>query len=162
MSGYKPTTSLYGRRFGLQALSSAQTGARRIPVDFLVGDNLGGFRQELQTATSDTTGTNIKGWGITSVDTTTDDTWLLDNPIKGVTKMIWTGSTSTGIRTIKRKDSTFAIQSSAASTLTTIIAQGGGLMLTLLGLSSALYCVISRPTGFSSACSTEMALNGTT
>ena len=162
MAIHKATTNLYGRRFGLQALSSGQTGAARGPIDFLVGGKLGGVRHEIQAATSDTTGTNITGWGFTSVDTTTNDTWLLDNPIAGVRKTLYTGSTSTGIRTIYRKDSTFAIRSSANSTGTTIIAQGGGLTLELMGLSSALYAIIGRPTGFSSACSTEMALNGTT
>ena len=156
MAGYKPTTSLYGRRFGLQALSSAQTGARRIPVDFLVGDNMGGVRHELQAATSDTTGTNITGWGITVVDTSTNDTWLLDNPIAGVKKILYTGSTSTGIRTIMRKDATFAIRTSAASTLTTIVAQAGGKIIELLGISSAIYAL--GATGGS----TEWALNGTT
>jgi len=143
MAGYKPTTSLYGRRFGLQALSSAQTGAQRIPVDFLVGANFGGLRQEVQAATSDTTGTNIRGWGITTVDTTTDDTWLLDNPIAGVEKLLYTGSTSTGIRTIIRKDSTFAIRSSANSTNIGLIAQGGGIMIGLMGISSAIYALMT-------------------
>lgn len=141
-------TSLYGRRLGLDTL-----GALRGHV---------GEVQPITDATSDTTGTNITGYGFTTVDTSTDDTWLLDNPIPGMFKHIYTGSTSTGIRTIKRKDNTFAIQSSANSTGTTIIAQGGGLMLTLFGVSSALYAIVARPTGFSSACSTEMAINGTT
>lgn len=148
-------TSIRGRRFGLKLLVSTDTGS-----EAFVGPN--GFQEPITAATSDTTGTNIKGYGFTTVDTSTDDTWLLDNPIAGVTKTIYTGSTSTGIRTIKRKDATFAIQSSANSTGTTIIAQGGGLTLKLFGLSSALYAIVSRPTGFSSACSTEMAINGTT
>ncbi len=156
MAIHKATTNLYGRRFGLQALSSGQTGAARGPVDFLVGGKLGGVRHEVQAATSDTTGTNITGWGVTTVDTTTNDGWLLDNPIAGVEKVIHTGSTSTGIRTIKRKDSTFAIQTSANSSSVTIAAQGGGLTLTLIGISSALYGIKSRPA------STELDINVTT
>jgi hypothetical protein len=141
-------TSIHGRRLSLD---------RR---EMLLGTQ--GVRQPYDDATSDTTGTAIKGYGITVVDTTTDDTWLLENPIPGAFKYIYTGTTSTGIRTIKRQDNTFAIRTSAASTLTTIVAQGGALMLVLYGISSAIYGVVSRPTGFSSACSTEMALNGTT
>jgi hypothetical protein len=152
-------TSIHGTRLGLTQGSSAN-------MEYIVGPD--GFKSphgavyEVQAATSDTTGTNITAYGITSVDTTTDDTWLLDPPIVGVTKTIYTGSTSTGIRTIKRADNTFAIQSSANSTITTIIAQGGGLILQLVGVTSALYGITARPTGFSSACSTEMAINGTT
>lgn len=148
-------TSLFGRRVGLKSLVSGDASS-----EGLVGFASNQF--PITDATSDTTGTNITGYGITTVDTSTDDTWLLDNPIAGVEKIIYTGSTSTGIRTIKRKDNTFAIQSSANSTGTTIVAQGGGLTLRLLGISSALYAIVSRPTGFSSACSTEMAINGTT
>jgi len=141
-------TSLHGRRLGLDSAGR------------LIGHQ--GLRIPEVDATSDTTGTNIAGYGWTNVDTTTDDTWLLDAPVKGAFKYIYTGSTSTGIRTIKRADNSFAIRTSANSTGTTIVAQGGGLLLTLFGLTSALYAVVSRPTGFSSACSTEMAINGTT
>lgn len=147
--------SLFGRRLGLKKLVASDDAS-----EALVG--VEGIQATVTDATSDTTGTNIKGFGWTNVDTTTDDTWLIDNPIQGVFKHIYTGSTSTGIRTIKRKDNTFAIRTSANSTGTTIVAQGGGLLLTLFGISSALYAVVSRPTGFSSACSTEMAINGTT
>jgi len=141
-------TSLHGRRLGLDS------GNR------LIGHQ--GLRIPEVDATSDTTGTNIAGYGWTNVDTTTNDTWLLDPPVKGAFKYLYTGSTSTGIRTIIRADNSFAIRTSANSTGTTIVAQGGGLLLTLFGLTSALYAVVSRPTGFSSACSTEMAINGTT
>lgn len=141
-------TSIFGRRLGLD------------PNGLLVGHQ--DQRIPNTDATSDTTGTNIPGYGWTNVDTSTDDTWLLSAPVRGAMKYIYTGSTSTGIRTIKRADATFAIRSSAASTLTTIVAQGGGLLLQLYGLTSALYAIVGRPTGFSSACSTEMALNGTT
>lgn len=148
-------TSIFGRRLGLKRIVVTDLNS-----EHLVGPQ--GLQVPVTDATSDTTGTVIPGYGVTNVDTTTDDGWLLANPIPGVVKTIVTGSTSTGIRTIKRQDNTFAIQTSANSTSTTIVAQGGGLVLQMIGLTSALYAVISRPTGFSSACSTEMALNGTT
>jgi hypothetical protein len=141
-------TSIHGRRLGLD------TAGR------LIGHE--GLRIPEVDATSDTTGTVITGHGWTNVDTSTDDTWLLAPPVKGAFKYIYTGSTSTGIRTILRQDATFAIRSSANSTSVGIIAQGGGLLLELFGLTSAIYAIVSRPTGFSSACSTEMALTATT
>lgn len=144
----KILTSVFGRRLGLD-------------VDGRLIGHVGSL-DPITDATSDTTGTNITGYGVTTVDTSTDDTWLLDGPVKGAFKHLYTGSTSTGIRTIKRANANFAIQSSANSTGTTIVAQGGGLWLTLFGVTTALYSIMSRPTGFSSACSTEMAINGTT
>jgi hypothetical protein len=141
-------TSIHGRRLMLDTngLIVGTIGSRIPTVD----------------ATSDTTGTAITGYGWTNVDSTTDDTWLLAPPIPGAFKYIYTGSTSTGIRTIIRQSAAFHIDSSGGSTGTTIIAQGGALLLTLFGKSSTAYAIVSRPTGFSSACSTEMAINGTT
>lgn len=135
-------TNIYGRRLGLDS------GGR------LIGHE--GLRIPEVDATSDTTGTNITGHGWTNVDTTTDDTWLLAAPVKGAFKHIYTGSTSTGIRTIIRADATFAIRTSASSTGTTILAQGGGLLLSLFGLTSAIYAVMTK------APSTELSINGTT
>lgn len=142
-------TPLYGRRLGLKGVTSSDQ-----LNELLIG--MSDVQLPIVDATSDTTGTNITGYGITQFDTSTDDTWLLDNPIAGVRKVLYTGTTSTGIRTIKRKDSSFAIASSANSTGTTIAAQGGGLTLELIGISSALYGVVTKPG------STELAINGTT
>jgi hypothetical protein len=148
-------TSIHGRRVGLS--SSGYLAGSALGLDMLHG-----AITSPTAATSDTTGTTITAYGLTTVDTSTDDTWLLAAPIPGVRKILYTGSTSTGIRTIKRENATFAIRSSASSTLTTIVAQGGGLTLELIGISSAIYGILNRPTGLSSACSTEMAINGTT
>lgn len=149
----KIRTSVHGRRLGLTPGSSTT-------MEYLVGPD--GFQSphgsvyEVQAATSDTTGTNITAYGFQTVDTTTDDTWLLDPPIVGVMKTLYTGSTSTGIRTIKRMDNSFAMRTSASSTLTTILAQGGGITLQLFGLTSAIYALVTTNS------STELSLNGTT
>jgi hypothetical protein len=146
-------TSVHGRRLGLTAGSSAN-------MEYIVGpdgiQSPHGAVYEVQAATSDTTGTNITGYGLTTVDTSTDDTWLLDPPIVGVTKTLYTGSTSTGIRTIKRMDNSFAIRTTGNSTTTTIVAQAGGITIQLIGVSSAIYGLVS--TGGS----TEIAMNATT
>lgn len=142
-------TTLYGRRLGLKKVVAADESS-----EFLAG--VGGLQVPITDATSDTTGTNITGYGVTTVDTSTDDTWLLDNPIAGVEKTLYFGSTSTGIRTVMRKDNTFAIRTTAASTLTTIVVQGGGQSIKLIGISSAIYGIVHKPS------STEHAFNGTT
>lgn len=148
-------TSLFGRRFGIVRPVIGDTDSEHL-------GGIQGVNLSITDATSDTTGTPISCYGVTVVDTSTDDGWTLNPPRAGILKTIFTGSTSTGIRTIKRADATFAINTSASSTNTTIVAQAGGLILQLLGISSTAYVVVSRPTGMSSACSTEMAFNGTT
>lgn len=142
-------TSLFGRRMGLTRQVTADVDSEHIL-------GVQGLKYPYTDATSDTTGTDIKGYGITVVDTTTDDTWLMDAPIPGVYKTLYFGSTSTGIRTIKRDDGTWAIRTTASSTGTTIVVQAGGQSIVLLGLSTALYGVVSKPA------STEHAFNGTT
>ena len=148
-------TSVHGRRLGLKQLVSTDLNSEAI-----VGPAAQQF--PLVDATSDTTGTVITGYGHTNVDTSTNDTWLLAAPIPGVRKSFYTGSTSTGIRTVIREAATFTIQTSGNSTAVGFIAQAGGLFLELIGITSTLYGVVSRPTGFSSACSTELALTATT
>lgn len=148
-------TSVHGRRLGLKQLVSNDLNS-----EGLVGPATQQF--PITDATSDTTATVITGYGLTSIDTTTNDTWLLAAPIPGVRKSFYTGSTSTGIRTVLREAATFTIRSSANSTAVGFVAQGGGLFMELIGITSTLYGVVSRPTGFSSACSTELALVTTT
>jgi hypothetical protein len=121
--------------------------------DLLVGQ---GPRVPVTDATSDTTAVTIPGYGFTSVDSTTDDTWLLGPPVKGAAKTLYSGSTSTGIRTIIRNSADFAIRTSASSSQTTIAWQAGGQTVQLFGVSSDIYALVSRPA------STEFAMNGTT
>lgn len=142
-------TSLFGRRIGLKSLVASDANS-----EGLVG--FAGSQFPITDATSDTTGTNITGYGITTVDTTTNDTWLLDAPIQGVEKTLYFGSTSTGIRTVMRGAATFTIRTTAESTNTTIVVQAGGQTIRLLGITSTLYGILSKPA------STEHAFNGTT
>lgn len=135
-------TSIHGRKLGVDRYGNVIGPA--------------GYRTAVTLATSDTTGTVLPSYGFVSVDSTTDDTWLLGPPVRGALLTIYTGSTSTGIRTIKRNASTFAIRTSAASTNTTIVAQAGGKTIDLFGLTTAIYALVQLPG------STEIALNGTT
>lgn len=142
-------TSLFGRRLGLKPLVPSDPAS-----EHLLG--MAGEQLPVTDATSDTTGTNITAYGITTVNTTTNDTWLLDPPLAGVLKRIVFITTSTGVRTIMRKDATFAIESTGSSTGTTIAAQSGGMSLVLQGVSATAYVIVSKPG------TTELAINGTT
>ena len=132
-------TSIHGNRLGLDRRDLLLTQGVRIPCD---------------DATSDTTGTAIKGYGWTNVDTSTNDSWLLEPPVPGAFKYLYMGSTSTGIRTIVREDNSFAIRTTANSTGVAIVAQGGGQTIVLYGVSTAIYAVVSKPA------STELAISG--
>lgn len=146
------TTSLFGRRLGLQSLSSNQSGtgvAGRVP-DFLVGAEA--IRREVTTA--DSTATQLKAWGASVLSTglSADATAIfrLDPPIPGVEKTItWL---STTINTLSSKiwitNSTgggAGMQTTAGSSFT-CVSSSQGAVLHLFGLTTALWAVIAGTT----------------
>lgn len=89
----KITTSLFGRRFGLQAMSSIETGGTG-GADLLVGPE-----QIRRNVTAETTATNAKAFGISRFSGTSaasSAVYTLDPPIPGVEKEIVFDSTSQG------------------------------------------------------------------
>lgn len=117
-------TSLWGRRMGLDH------------NQFLVGPY--GLRVEVTDATSDTTGTQISNNGLTSVVTTTADTWTLADPQPGCLKVIHVNSSSTAaIATI----TAINIMCTAGSSKTSIAMTGAG-AITLAGLSTAKWAAV--------------------
>lgn len=89
------TTSIFGRRFGLQVMSSGITGSGRGPSEFLVGPD--GMRSAVTTAES--TGSNIPAYGFSFVPGTSaasSAVYTLDPPIPGVMKVLNFNNTSQG------------------------------------------------------------------
>ena len=82
-------TSIWGRRIGLQTLSTAQQGGR-LPVDLAVGPDA--YREAFSSAES--TGTNIRAFGHSMLTTVASSAvFVLDPPIPGVNKKITFGTT---------------------------------------------------------------------
>ncbi|MEK9809697.1 MAG: hypothetical protein VW362_04570 [Candidatus Nanopelagicales bacterium] len=93
--------------------------------------------------TSDTTGTALPNNGICSVVTTTDDTWTLSDPTYvGAPVTLMTGSSTTGLHSIKPHNSVaYTTQGIAGST---VVLTGQGASITLLSISTAIWQVIGR------------------
>ena len=130
-------------RIGLQGEIKTSIHGRRLGFDrneFMVGPK--GTRQPITAATSDTTGTNLPNYGVCSVITTTNDTWVLTDPVVGGEVIILTGSTSTGVHTITCDNATML--SSVSSTGPGVTLTGAGAGFHLVGLSTALWGVTSR------------------
>ena len=123
-------TSLHGRRLGFDV------------NDLLVGT--AGIVQPITDATSATTGTAISNTGITSVVTTTNDTWTLADPIAGCKKTLVTGSSSTGVHTVTPAAATIVTSAGVAGD--TITLTGGSAFIELVGLTTALWKMTSRGT----------------
>lgn len=121
-------TSIFGRRVGLDA------------NEFMIGPK--GLRGAGTFATSDTTGTAIPNYGFHSVETTTDDTWLLQAPVPGCMVTLYTVSTSTGVRTIQPQSATIVTTIGTAGS--TIILTERGAMIQLFGNSTSQWVVTAR------------------
>ena len=121
-------TSIHGRRLGFDV------------DDNLVGPK--GLRKAVTAATSDTTGTNLVNYGVNSVATTTDDTWILADPVAGGVCILVTRTTSTGVHTITCDNAT--VLSSVSSTGPGFTLTGGGAGFHLVGLTTALWGLTSR------------------
>lgn len=156
------TTTIFGRRLGLQTMTTNQTGAGlagRQP-EFLVGAE--GVRTEVTTA--DSTATSLKAWGASVLSTalSADATAIfrLDPPIPGVEKTLVWLSTTIGTMSAKifatiSTGGGAGFMTSAGSSFT-CVASSAGAVLKLVGLTTALYGVISGTTaaGFTYSTST--------
>ena len=92
-------------------------------------------------ATSATTNTDLLAYGI-SVISSAETTWRMDAPVPGLIKHIFRGSTTTGTTGTITLESG-SILSSAASTANSI-AMTGGCGLSLVGVSTSVYAIVSR------------------
>ena len=130
-------TSIFGRRLGLQSMSTNQTGASA-PVDMLVGPEALRFA----VTTAESTGTNLKAYGVSFVPGTSASSsavYTLDPPIPGVNKYIQFNSTSQGPIYVKAANGETFI--STQGTTFSVIKSTGNQVGTvhLVGLTTALW-----------------------
>lgn len=140
--GDRITTSLHGRRLGLQHLSSAESGGARGTEEYLVGPQA--FRALATSA--ETTAANIPPYGV-SHSTEAAATILIDPPVPGVMKSLSLGSSVTA----KLVNGAFI---SSAGTTHTVIESSGACVLMLVGLSTAAYQLHTNGANLSFATST--------
>lgn len=129
----KYTTSLHGRRIGLQLMSTAISGGSHGFKEFLVGPE--DIRKSMSTA--DTTATAVPAYGITyllGTSAASTPVYSLDPPIPGVSKTIVFGSTDSALY-IKTANAEYILGSSLGSSATTIRSSGGG-VVQLVGLTT--------------------------
>lgn len=115
-------TSLYGRRLGIQRLSSAATGGSRGNPELLIGPEA----VRMETSTADSTATNLKAWGVSFLAASSvgsSQVWTIDPPIPGVTKTIIFGSTTGVAQYLKGANGEF-FRSSQGSTMTVLASTG--------------------------------------
>lgn len=141
------TTSLRGRRFGLQIMSTNQTGSARGPHEYLVGPEA----LRLGVSTAPTTSTNLRPHGISILPGTSagsSSVYTLDPPIPGVDKTIM-GTTANGPFIIKTANSE-TIHTTAGTSFTTVEISSIGGGFRLIGMTTAIWMAMGLTTGTSS------------
>lgn len=152
--GSQILTSIYGRRLGLQQLSTGQSGGSKA-VEFLVGPD--DFRQGI--TTNESTGKAMAPAGISYlVGTSAASTpvFQLSPPIPGIRKSIVFGSTDSALY-VKAATGCSIIGTSLGSSATAIRSSGGG-YIELVGVTTALYA----PAMISSTAVNGIAMQATT
>ena len=143
-------TSLYGRRFGLQQMTTAQTGGTRGVREYLVGPD--GLRTG--TSTAESTATNLAADGISvcpGTSAASSAVYTLDPPIPGVRKTIM-GGISNGPVYIKTANSETII-STLGSSFTTVKVSSVGGAFELIGVTTAVWMAMDLTSGTSSQAS---------
>jgi hypothetical protein len=129
----KALTSIFGRRIGLQRLTSAQD-ARKAEV--MVGPEA--FRT--YATTGDSTGTNLAPYGVSLLTTVASScVFVLDPPIPGVTKTLVFGSTGAAAMYVRTANSETIISTLGSSHTTLKSTAGNGGTVTLQGVTTAIW-----------------------
>ena len=131
-------TSIYGRRLGLQPISTGQSGGSK-PIETLIGPDA--FREGV--TTNESTGTPANPAGISYfVGTSAASTpvYQLSPPIPGVSKRAFFGSTDSAIYVKAASGCSFA-GTSLGNTGATVIRSSGGGYVDLMGMSTALHAI---------------------
>ena len=134
------TTSVHGRRIGLQHMSTGQTGGSRGPSEYLVGPEA--VRSDVTTGES--TGTNLNPYGVSYMDGTSAASscvYVLDPPVPGVEKTLAFGSTANGPLYVRCKAETIYGTSLGPAGATVLQSSGGGNMK-LIGLTTAAWLAL--------------------
>ena len=133
------TQSLYGRRVGLQLLSTVQTGGSRGPVEFIVGPEA--VRRE--NSTSNSTSVNVKPWGFQYLPASSagsSQVYTIDPPIPGTEVTVFN---STGATAYLKMPSGVVVRSTVGSTQSVIALPAAGASIVLTAVSTSLYLTMS-------------------
>lgn len=142
----KYTTSVHGRRLGLQRMTTGETGGSTSAgaVDFVVGAEA--IREGV--TTSHSTATDVPAYGVTFLNGTSaasSSVYRLSPPIPGVRKTVVFSSANTPMYLVTKNAETF--RTSADSTIATVISSTlTGATVELIGLTTAMWGLLTNGT----------------
>lgn len=141
----KILTSLFGRRFGLDAMTTNESGGSK--GEYLVGpDDL-----RVGVTTAETTSTDVKPHGFSVLpgsSAASSAVYTIEPPVPGVRKIVQ-GGTANGPVYLKTKNSE-TIVTTAGSSFTTVKVSSVGGAFELIGLTTGVWLGINLTSGTSS------------
>lgn len=129
----KITTSIFGRRLGLQRLTTGESGGAQGARDFVVGPE--DYRRAVTTA--NTTGTNVAAYGVQILPGSSagaTNLYILDPPIPGVSVVV--GGSSNATCHLKTNGGE-TIMTTLGSSDTVLLFNSVGGVATLTGVTTA-------------------------
>lgn len=133
-------TSVFGRRMGLQMLSTVETGGSRGPKEFLVGPEA--LRPDVSTA--ETTSTNLHPFGVSRLTTAVSSgVYTLDPPIPGVQKTIIFDTTGTNPIYVKTANSEYITTTQGTTYTVASSSQTAMFALNLVGASTSQWFALN-------------------
>lgn len=146
----KIITSIFGRRLGLQPMSTAESGGSRGTQEYLVGPEA--LRAGVTTAES--TATNLHPHGVSRLNGTSaasSAVYTIDPPVPGVRKTVM-GTTDNGPVYLKTANNE-TIVTTAGSSFTTVKVSSVGGVFEMVGLTTAIWLGLGLTSGTSSQAS---------
>lgn len=136
-------TSIFGRRLGLQTLSSSQSGGTRVPApEYLVGPEA--LRQSV--TTGETTASNLYPSGISYLTTAqSSGIYTIDPPVPGIEKTLIFATTGTNPIYVRTStDASITIATSQGTTMCVISSsQAEFTALKLVGATTASWVALN-------------------
>ena len=145
--GDRILTSIFGRRLGLQRLTSSETGGSRGAHEFLVGAE----DMRVEVTTAETTATNLKPFGyhvLPGTSAASSAVYTLDPPIPGVRVSVM-GGVSNGPVYLKTANGETIVTTVGSSHTTVKVSSVGG-CFELLGLTTSQWMGMGLTSGTSS------------
>lgn len=138
----KIRTSLFGRRFGLQPISTVESGGSRGRFDFLVGPE--DMRRRVSTAP--TTSANLHAFGVDILTSeVSSGVYSLDPPIPGVRKTLVPSTNGPSYIKVANQSAEFYRTSGGSSFTVAKLSSLGG-CVELVGVTTAMWAVVNGST----------------
>jgi hypothetical protein len=149
-------TGIYGRRLGLQTLSTNKTGGSRGPTEYLVGPEAVREGVSTEIPTTNAGAVNLHPFGFSLLTTAASSgIFIIDPPVPGVEKTVVFATSGTNPIYLRTANAETFNSSQGTSHTTLTSSQGAYISVKLVGISTAAYAILTALSSLSLRASTS-------